>query len=358
MKQKYNPDPVLVVREHLRSLVPCRPARSGRHERGSILLDANENAFGTPGGLCYNRYPDPSADELRTAIAGMLGLDASAVIAGNGSDEIIDLLFRACCEPGKDEAAVITPSYGMYGILAAIHGAGTVEIPLDRRFDLDLDRTLDLLARRTRLKLLFLCSPNNPTGNLLSADAVTALAAAFQGITVVDEAYIDFASGPGLLGALGAHSRLFLIRTLSKAWGLAGIRVGFGIGDPRLVRILNRIRLPYNLGTPAQTAALHAMHHADDKERMIGAIIAERNRLAAALQRSASVRHVYPSDANFILIRTGDADALHAYLRGRGIVVRNRSRLPGCGNCLRISVGTPAENDALLRCLNDWEDLP
>lgn len=350
------PDPSLAVREAVRNMTPYATARHECTREAEIFLDANENPFGTPGGGAWNRYPDPDASALKTAFSQLLHVGPESIIAGSGSDEIIDLLFRACCDPGREQAAVITPSYGMYDVCARIHNVGTVHLPLDRDFDLDLDRTLDQLARRPHLKLLFLCSPNNPTGNLLSADRVNALAAAFSGITVVDEAYIDFAEDPGMVASLSGQSRLFLLRTFSKAWGMAAVRVGFGIGDPRLIAILNRIKLPYNLGTPAQEAALEVLRHAGERTRMIGTIRGERNRLSTALESFPSIIRVFPSDANFLLVRTRDAGGLHAYLLSRGIVVRNRSSLPGCENCLRISVGTPAENDALLKALREQED--
>lgn len=348
----------LPVRDDILRLRPYRSARDEFSGTARIFLDANENPLGSAGGGALNRYPDPAAAKLKEAAARLLKVRPEQLFTGNGSDEIIDLLFRVCCRPGYDKAAMITPSYGMYRVCADIAGVETVEIPLNSEFDLDLELTSRILAANPEIRLLFLCSPNNPSGNLLCRDKVLSLAASFNGITAVDEAYIDFAADPGLADCPEKYPRLVIIRTFSKAWGLAAIRLGLAIADPDLIRILNKVKLPYNINGLTAQAALRAVGRAADKETFVRTIVAERQRLARELEQLDAVVRVMPSDANFLLVRMSSARSAYEQLLAAGIVVRDRSNLPGCEECLRISVGTPAQNRRLTAALKTAGENP
>ncbi|MDT8437168.1 MAG: histidinol-phosphate transaminase [Gemmatimonadota bacterium] len=342
-----------LLRPHVASVPAYVTARS--QHRGGILLDANENALGTPVpelGDDLHRYPDPANGALRTALAERTGVRPEALWFGNGSDEAIDLLVRAVAGPG-DPVVVPAPSYGVYAQRAAAHGARAREVMLDAEFDLDVDLTA---AAARGAKLVFLCSPNNPTGRLLSRDRVLGLLGRVRGLVAVDEAYVDFAGEDAsllrLAGGEGPLERLVVLRTFSKAWGLAGARVGWLAGAPPLVEALSRLGLPYPLSAPAARAATLALDRADLVRERTARLVAERGRLAGAL--AALGLRVLPSDANFLCFFVPDPGAAQAALAaGHGVIVRNRSGLPGLDGALRVTVGTPAENDRFLDGLRE-----
>lgn len=335
------------VRPHVKRLAPYTAARHLYRE--GLFLDANENPYGTLApefGADLHRYPDPYSGELRCALAEWLGVEPERIWIGNGSDEGLDLLIRTFVEPAE-EVVVVTPTYGMYRITAEAHGAGVREVPLDGTFDLDLTATLDA-ARGA--KAVFLCSPNNPTGNLLSADRLTRLAEGFDGLVVVDEAYVEFADGPSLVSATPTHRNLVVLRTFSKAWGLAGARVGYLVADAGVVEYLDRVNLPYPLSAPAQGAARATLRRSSQMQVTRMRIVAERERLA---RRLADLGYeVFPSQANFVLVRIPGARRVYRRLAEEfGLVVRDRSDVPRLEDCLRVSVGRPEDTDRLCAAL-------
>lgn len=341
--------PANLVRPHLRDLEPYRTARS--EHLGGILLDANESPFGPPAGVPggLNRYPDPRTPVLREALAAHLAVGPERLWIGNGSDEAIDLLVRALAAPG-DPVGAATPSYGVYAARARAHGARVVPVPLDGSFDLDVDAAVRALGGA---RLAFLCSPNNPTGNRLSAERVEGLLDRWAGVVAVDEAYVEFASGPSLAGRAGAERpRLVVLRTFSKAWGLAGARVGWLVGHPELVDVLDRAGLPYPLSSSSAAAATAALADADGMRGRVRRIVAERERVRGALEGLGLP--VLPSEANFLAFRVDAPRRVQEALASRhGVVVRDRSSLPRLERCLRVSVGTPEENDRFLEGLGE-----
>ncbi len=340
-------DPGAWVRPHIRRLVPYTAARHLYRE--GLFLDANENPFGTLApelGPDLNRYPDPTCSELRATLAGWLAVGPERLGIGNGSDEALDLVVRTFVGPGE-AVAVAEPTYAMYRIAAEAQDARVREAPLDPGFDLDVDATL----RAARgAKAIFLCSPNNPTGNLLSPDRVQRLAAEFDALVVVDEAYVEFSEGPSLVGATAAHRNLVLLRTFSKAWGLAAARVGYWVADPEVIAYLDRVNLPYPLSAPSARAALLALGRREQMEVWRSKIVTELDRLARGLAELGF--HVFPSQANFLLVRVPRAREVFRRLADEfGIILRDRSRLPRLEDCLRVSVGRPEETDRLLEAL-------
>ncbi len=343
-----NPDDL--VRSNVLRLKPYSSARDEHEGRASeIMLDANENPYDTG----YNRYPDPYQGRLKERIAELKASKSDNIFLGNGSDEVIDLLQRAFCEPGRDNILICPPTYGMYKVYAEINNVAVREIPLTASFDLDLKSTLE--APDDSTKAIFLCSPNNPTGNDLDPDKVRSLASSFPGLVVVDEAYIDFSTRPSLLTRIGEHPNLVVLQTLSKAWGMAGIRLGMGFADERVVRTLNKIKPPYNVNQATQELALETLKNEKKREQQINSIRKERNAIAERLECSPLVRKVHPSDANFLLVQFHNAKTVLSALKERGIIVRDRSELPNCTDRLRISIGTPTENERFKAVLDELE---
>lgn len=336
-----------LVQPHLLDLQPYATARHEFGGRAEVFLDANENPFPEN---AYNRYPDPLQVTLRNKLAEIKNLRLEQVFTGQGSDEAIDLLCRLVGRPGKDEVLVCQPTYGVYAISAAIQHLRVKEIPLTAAFQPDV--TAILKHSGPQSKLLFLCSPNNPTGNLIESDRLLALLNAFPGLVVVDEAYIDFA-GPGasVLPLLAQYPKLVVLQTLSKAWGQAGLRLGMAFGHPRIVELMQRIKAPYNLATPSQQLALQALQSEDVFTEQTQLLVRERERLSKALNGLPEVLEVFPSAANFLLVRFEDAKSTYDKLLEKGIIVRDRSRVAQLENCLRITVGTPQENQRLLATL-------
>ncbi len=342
-----------LVRKHLRSFAPYTSARS-EVQRGEVLLDANELTIGsavTLDGIELNRYPDPNQIRLRTKLGTMLGLDADSVFVGSGSDEIIDLLVRLFCEPSQESIAVLEPTYGVYRVAARVSGVEVLGLELDAEFQLDVKKTLNALKPGT--KMVFVCSPNNPTGNLLRREDILALCSDNQKIVVVDQAYLEFAeTGGDLSSEVRRFPNLVVLRTLSKAWGLAGIRLGYCAADLAIVSYLLRIKAPYNINAVTSGLALDALDNPAFVKEAAGAVRREKDRLVRELTGLPAVVRVFPSDANFILAEFRDAAKVYRFLASRGIIVRRRSE-SRLRDCLRITVGTGAENEQVIRAIGE-----
>lgn len=342
-----------LVRENIKSLVPYSSARDEFDGDANIFLDANENSFGSPLTKNFNRYPDPLQRKVKEQIAAMNAVDPSEIFVGNGSDEAIDLLFRIFCRPGIDEAMIFPPTYGMYETAANINDVLVKRVCLTSGFELDLEGIRSSLGQNT--KLIFICSPNNPTGNSMSRESILKIAESFNGIVVLDEAYIQFAESSSLLTEIAHFPNLVVLQTFSKAWGLAGLRVGLAFANKRTISLFNKVKPPYNVSQAAQELVLTAMQRQVQVEKKIAKIKNERNDLAVRMQQLSIVEKVFPSDANFLLVRTTDAESIYRYLQAKQIVVRNRSRVELCGGCLRVTIGKPNENRALLDALETYE---
>ena len=336
------------VRPNIRNLSPYSTARDEAQGAPEIFLDANESPYP---GLGYNRYPDPRQLRVKERVSALKGLPVGNIFLGNGSDEAIDLMFRIFCTPGQDNAVAIVPSYGMYAVAADINDVALRGVPLGPDFSLPAEALL--AAADANTKLLFLCSPNNPSGNAFPREQLLALVDAFPGVVVLDEAYADFSAQGSLRAEVLRRPNLVVLQTFSKAFGLAGLRLGMAFADERVIDWMNRVKYPYNISQAAQELALKALEASREAE--VAEIVAQRQRLAEALPGFPCIHKVWPSDANFLLVRTDDADALYAHLLQDGIIVRNRSRVPGCAGCLRLTVGTPQENDRLLQSLAKYE---
>ena len=336
-----------LVRPNILRLKPYSSARDEFHGKASVFLDANENPWNAP----YNRYPDPMQWQVKDRIAELKGVDRDRIFLGNGSDEAIDLILRAFCEPGRDNMVTITPSYGMYEVAAAVNEVDCRKVLLDDRFDLDYKAVLGATDERT--KVIFLCSPNNPTGNDLDREAIYMLLRQFDGIVVVDEAYIDFSSHPSFVRELGEFPNMVVLQTLSKAWGAAGIRLGMAFALPEIICIFNKIKYPYNVNQLTQEKALALLNEVERKERQVHDILTERDRLEHVFVNPPFSYKVYPSDANFLLVNVKEPDRLYEGLVRKGVVVRNRNYVRKCLGCLRITIGTPTENDILIREMKD-----
>lgn len=332
---------------HLLNLSPYQSARSEFKGQAEVFLDANE----APEGI-YNRYPDPLQQGVKAQLANIHQVDPAQIFVGNGSDEAIDLLLRLFCEAGKDAIITLPPTYGMYQVSAAINNVQLVEIPLLEGFQPDVEAIL--AAQNKQTKLLFICSPNNPTGNLMQQEALEQLLAQFKGIVVVDEAYIQFAPVASTTTLLEQYPNLVVLQTLSKAWGLAGLRLGMAFAQPEIIQWLTAIKPPYNVNVATQQLALEALQQEDSVQTRVQQIVQEREQLQEALAELPFVQQIYPSDANFLLVQVTAPDELYQYLIEQGIVVRNRSRVLQCEGCLRLTVGSSKENQQLLQALTTY----
>lgn len=330
-----------LTRNNVRLLAPYSSARDEFTGSEGIFLDANENPFPSK----VNRYPDPQQRELKRKFAKLRGVRSEQLIIGNGSDEILDLVFRAFCEPGKDFIVTIKPSYGMYKVLANINDVKLTEVALDSNFELDVE---SLLAVSEGAKLIVLCSPNNPSGNLLNPEKIKLILKRFNGLVLVDEAYVDFTDNASLVNELGNYQNLMISQTFSKAFGMAGIRVGIGLAHRDIIEILNRIKPPYNVNNVSQEMALNRLDNEREVLSEITQLKLERSRLMNFLAKHKKVIKVYPTDANFILLKVNDANFYYAKLVEHRIIIRNRSTTYGCDNCLRLSVGTKEENNRFM----------
>ena len=340
-----------LTRPNIWALKPYSSARdeySGK--AASVFLDANENPYNTPN----NRYPDPLQKELKALIAPVKKVNPEQIFLGNGSDEAIDLLFRAFCRPEVDNVVAIHPTYGMYEVCADINDVEYRKVLLDGNFQFKAEDLLKASDENT--KLMFLCSPNNPTGNNLDAKEIITLLQEFQGIVVVDEAYIDFSDQPSFVGILDEYPNLVILQTFSKAWGCAAIRLGMAFASPDIIGIFTKIKYPYNINLLTQQEALRMMQRHYEVQRWVSTLLEERARLMEAFARLSCCKKVFPTDANFFLTRVTHAQAIYDYLVDQGIIVRNRSNVTLCEDCLRITVGTRPENDTLLEALRNYTE--
>ncbi len=338
-----------LVRENVKRLTPYSSARKEFSGAAQIFLDANENSFGSPLEQNYNRYPDPLQTEIKEKIARRNTIKPTEIFVGNGSDEAIDLLFRIFCEPDVDEVIITPPTYGMYKVSADINAIRVKEIYLRTDFQLNIQEIRENVSERT--KLVFLCSPNNPTGNSLRREAILKITESFRGIVVVDEAYIHFSREKSLIDEIKKCPNLVVLQTFSKAWGLAGLRVGLAFANEEIIKLFNKVKPPYNVSQIAQEAVLRALENESEVEKTIAEIVAEREKLIEKLNAFEFVTKIHPTDANFVLLKTIDAEKIYKFLLDEKIVVRNRNNVEMCAGCLRITIGTPDENEMLISSL-------
>lgn len=342
-----------ILRENIKNLTPYSSARDEFQGEASVYLDANENAFGSPLGQNYNRYPDPLQYEVKKRLSEIKGVPPRNIFLGNGSDEAIDILVRAFCNPGVDNVILVPPTYGMYEVSANINDIHIKKVPLNEEFQLNLEAIAEAIDDRT--KLIFVCSPNNPTGNSINRDDVETLLANFKGIVVVDEAYINFSRQKTFIQELTEYANLVVLQTLSKAWGLAGLRVGMAFASEEIIEVMNKVKPPYNINDASQQLALKALQNVDQVNNWIKETLIQRDKLVLELKDYEFVIDIYPSDANFILVKTTDAKGIYNFLVQKGIIVRDRSKVTLCEGCLRITVGTPNENNILLEALKNYK---
>lgn len=340
-----------LLRENIKNIKPYSSARDEYQDvtDGMVFIDANENPFNNG----VNRYPDPQQTQVKERLSQLKGIPANQILLGNGSDEVLDLIFRAFCEPNKDKIITLPPTYGMYSVLANLNAIENIEIPLEYDFQPDKDEVSRTMHPQT--KLLMLCSPNNPTANSINARDIEWLLDDFQGIVVIDEAYIDFSKNESWLSRLNEFPNLIITQTLSKAYGLAGIRLGICYASEEIISVLNKIKPPYNINQLTQEKALERLNKIEDVQDEVKRILSEREKLIIELDTISFVYFVYPSDANFILAKVDDANKRYQQLVKEGIVVRNRTNQPLCEDCLRFSVGTPEENEKLIKTLNQLQ---
>lgn len=338
-----------LVRPNIWKLAPYSSARdeySGKEAH--VFLDANENPYGAP----YNRYPDPLQRELKKQISKVKGIPEDMIFLGNGSDEAIDLPYRIFCQPGRDNAVAIEPTYGMYRVCADINDVEYRPVLLDEHYDF---KAADLLAAcDSHTKLIWICSPNNPTGNSLNRDEMLKVIQDFEGIVIIDEAYSDFSQQQTFRTELAAHPNLIVLNTMSKAWALAGIRLGMAFASKDIISIYNKVKYPYNVNILTQQQALETLKDPFEIDRWVKTLLGERARMMQAFQELPICEKVYPTDANFFLAKMTDAQGIYNYLVDKGIIVRNRSRIQLCNNCLRITIGLKSENNELLAALRQF----
>jgi histidinol-phosphate aminotransferase len=331
-----------LLRSNIRNLQPYSSARDEFKGEASVYLDANENPYNAP----FNRYPDPLQLEVKELLSKVKNVPVENIFLGNGSDEPIDLLYRAFCEPRQDNIVAIEPTYGMYKVCASINDVEYRKVLLDENFQFTADSLLN--ASNINTKIMWLCSPNNPTGNSLDRGEVEKLLKSFDGIVVLDEAYIDFATEGSFSDKLSDYPNLVILQTFSKAWGSAAIRLGMAFASAEIIAVLNKIKYPYNVNILTQKQALKALNNADQVKEWVKILLGERTELINELKKLPIVEHIYPTDANFVLIKVPDANALYKYLVEKSIIVRNRNTVSLCLGCIRITVGTPEENKILL----------
>jgi histidinol-phosphate aminotransferase len=336
-----------LVRKNILNMKPYSSARDEYKGEAEIFLDANENPYPSP----YNRYPDPLQWKVKEKLAEIKNVKPDQLFLGNGSDEAIDLMIRGFCEPYKESILITEPTYGMYSVCAELNAVAIIKVKLTKDFDLDLDALFDALTSGT--KIIFLCSPNNPTANLLSRDKIMKVLDQFQGIVVIDEAYIDFTKSESFVQLLPVYPNLVVLQTFSKAWGLAGLRLGMALASKQIIQILNKIKYPYNVNIQTQEIALKALQDVTKKDAAVREILDQRSSLAKDLGKLSITEHVYPSEANFLLVKVKDAPGTYKYLMDKNIIVRDRSKVTLCDNCIRITVGTPQENKSLITALQN-----
>ena len=338
-----------LVRKNIWSLAPYSSARdeySGKEAH--VFLDANENPYNEP----YNRYPDPLQRELKSALRKVKGVPEENIFLGNGSDEAIDLAYRVFCNPGRDNVVALAPSYGMYQVCADINDVEYRSVMLDDNFDFQADKLLEACDANT--KIIWMCSPNNPTGNSLNRDEMMKVIESFEGIVIVDEAYIDFSQQKSLRQELPGHPNLIILQTMSKAWGSAAIRLGMAFASKDIIAIYNKVKYPYNVNLLTQQQALEILKDPYEVDKWVKILLSERSRLMQSFLELPTCEQVYKTDANFFLAKMTDAVAIYNYLVDKGIIVRNRHKVQLCQNCLRITIGTRSENNELLSALRQY----
>lgn len=342
-----------LVRKNILKLTPYSSARSEFKGKASVWLDANENAFGSPLPVNVNRYPDPLQTQVKEKLGKLKGVLPENICLGNGSDELVDLLIRVFCEPNKDHVIVCPPTFRMYEVASEVNAITVEKVMLDASFGLDVSGILDAVTPET--KIIFVCSPNNPTGNSMERAAIEQVLNNFSGIVVVDEAYADFATQPSIKDLLLQHNNLVVMQTLSKVWGLAGLRLGMVFADKEIIRLLTTVKMPYNVSTTTQQLVLKAL---DEENKIIewrDVILQQRPIVAEKLSEYDFIRKVYPSDANFLLIEVDNPKTLYYFLATKGIIIRSQTSQPGLENCLRVTIGTPKENEQLFKALNQFK---
>lgn len=334
-----------LVRPIIKEIIPYRSARDEFEDFDAekIFLDANENPFENG----FNRYPDPLQRKLKRTLADIKQVKSEQILLGNGSDEVLDLIFRTFCEPGEEEVLILPPTYGMYSVLAKLNNIIVKEVPLNKNFEIEIDSVLEAVNQKT--KIIFICSPNNPSGNAIPLDQIKQLLDRFKGILVVDEAYIDFSEQKSALSILDQYPQLLVCQTFSKAYGLAGIRLGMCYANPLIIDYFNKIKPPYNVNSLTQSRALAQLETSESIQNQVISLISERKKLEQELKQFDFVSKIYPSDANFLLVVVDDANKRYDQFLDAGVVLRNRSRLQGCNNALRVTVGTPEENTNFIK---------
>jgi len=342
-----------LIRDNIKTLKPYSSARHEFTGKASVFLDANENAYGSPLPEKFNRYPDPLQWQLKFQLARIKGVPAENIFVGNGSDEVIDLAYRIFCNPSKDNVIVCPPTYGMYEVSGNINDVEIRKVNLNNNFQLNVEGILAAVDANT--KLIFICSPNNPTGNNMHREDVETVLNNFSGIVIIDEAYINYSKQKTFIQELTEYPNLVVMQTLSKAWGLAALRLGLCYASIDIIDLFNKVKPPYNINDASQQLALEALQNTMLVNEWIEASVLQKKMLLNEMSNFSFVKKVYPSDANFFLLKVKDADDLYAYLSENEIVVRNRSKDPGCDNCLRITVGTPEENKQLINLLKSYE---
>ncbi|MDO8994538.1 MAG: histidinol-phosphate transaminase [Daejeonella sp.] len=343
-----------ILRKNIKELVPYSSARDEFKGEASVFLDANENSYGSPLNHNYNRYPDPLQWKVKNRLAEIKGVPAKNIFLGSGSDEAIDILFRAFCNPGVDNVITLPPTYGMYEVSANINNVRLRKVPLRTDYQLNMEAIAEAIDERTRI--IFICSPNNPTGNSIDRKDIETILANFNGLVVIDEAYINYSRQKTFIQELTEYSNLVILQTLSKAWGLAGLRVGMAFASEEIIEIFNKVKPPYNINEASQELALEALQNVDQINSWIKETVAEREKLIAELAQISSVLKIYPSDANFILVKTSNPKGIYSRLVNLGIIVRDRSKVELCEGCLRITIGTPQENIELLNALKSFQE--
>jgi histidinol-phosphate aminotransferase len=338
-----------LVRENVKKLTPYSCARDEFKGKTGIFMDANENPYGN-----LNRYPDPYQKELKSAISKFKSIEEEKIFLGNGSDEIIDLCLRVFCNPGIDKILTFTPTYGMYEVSASINDVEVIKIPLDDKFQIDTGKAAPLFSDH-KLKLIFICSPNNPTANAMNYEDVESILKNFSGIVIIDEAYIDFSEKKSFISLVDKYPNLILMQTFSKAFGLAAVRIGMAFSNPQIIQYFNKLKPPYNISTINQKAAMAKLSQIDLYKKQVSKIIKERKRLSSILSELNVVDKIYPSDANFLLVKVKNADLIYNKLINKNIIVRNRSNV--VRNCIRITIGKKAENDILINALIELDTL-
>ncbi len=342
-----------LLRPNIKNLVPYSSARDEFKGKEGIFLDANENSFGSAVGEHLNRYPDPLQWKLKEKISKVKGVPVQNIFLGNGSDEPIDICYRTFCTPGKDNVIILPPTYGMYEVSANINDVEVRKVNMTKDFQLDLEGIEKAIDENT--KLIWICSPNNPTGNSVHYEDIEVILNNFDGIVIIDEAYINFSRQKSFIPALTEYPNLVILQTLSKAWGLANIRLGMAFASEEIIQLFNKVKPPYNINGVTQEIALEAMQNLDKVNNWIQETVAEREKLVKVLQTLPFTVKVYPSDANFVLVKTTDAKGIYNHLVNHKIIIRDRSKVALCEGCLRITVGTPEENQQLISILQSFK---